>query len=121
MSAFDFLSLAASSMGTIPRTLTVADAEKQVCQETAETGVGKVRLDGKDRYAAKPFTITDEQREAAIALAAAAVERHMAEYERTHCFGAYGNADRARMSMESLIKLRSPEQIAKMERERGLV
>jgi hypothetical protein len=59
--------------------------------------------------------LTDEQREAAIKLAGKAVERHMARYEQTHCFGDYGLADRARLSMEALKAGRSPEAKARAE------
>jgi hypothetical protein len=64
--------------------------------------------------------MSDAEREAAIVQAGKAIERHMAEYERTGCFGARGDADRSRRLMELLIRGRSPEYVAKLERERGL-
>jgi hypothetical protein len=64
--------------------------------------------------------LTDSEREAAIVQAGKAIEHYMAEYERTGCFGARGDADRSRRLMELLIRGRSPEQVARMERERGL-
>jgi hypothetical protein len=64
--------------------------------------------------------LTDAQREAAIKLAGEAIERHMARYQQSHCFADLGAADRARLSMEALIKGRSAAQIHRMEVERGL-
>jgi hypothetical protein len=64
--------------------------------------------------------MSDAEREAAIVQAGKAIEHYMAEYERTGCFGARGDADRSRRLMEMLIRGRSPEQVARMERERGL-
>lgn len=66
----------------------------------------------------RPFS--DDDREAAIKRAGAALEKHMAQWEETGCFAARGDADRARRLMELLIAGRSAEQVAKMERERGL-
>ena len=68
-----------------------------------------------------PHRLTDGEREAAIGLAASLVEYHMELYEISGCFTDRGNADRARLSMEALIKGRSAEAIARMEQERGLV
>lgn len=68
-----------------------------------------------------PHRLTDGEREAAIALAASLIEHHIELYEISGDFADRGNADRARLSMEALIKGRSAEQIARMEQERGLV
>jgi hypothetical protein len=67
-----------------------------------------------------PAPMSDAERESAIKRAGLAVERHMAEYERTGCFAARGNADRARLAMQALIRGRSAARMARMERERGL-
>lgn len=64
--------------------------------------------------------MTDMQREEAIKRAGLAVVRHMGEWERTGCFAARGDADRARRLMELLIAGRSPQYVAQLERERGL-
>ena len=68
-----------------------------------------------------PGTLTDEQRESLIRHAASLVEYHMELYEISGDFADRGNADRARLSMEALIRGRSAEFVAKLERERGLV
>ena len=44
----------------------------------------------------------------------------MAKYETDGCFAAKGDADRARLLMEKLIRGRRPEYVAKLEMERGL-
>lgn len=64
--------------------------------------------------------LSDSQREEAIARAGQAIERHMAIYARESCLAARGDADRARLCMERLIAGRSPEQVRRMELERGL-
>jgi hypothetical protein len=74
-------------------------------------GVGEGRL---------CIPMTDAEREEAIKAAGQAIERHMAEYAASGCFAARGAADRARRFMEQLIAGRSPEQVARMEQERGL-
>jgi hypothetical protein len=61
--------------------------------------------------------LTDETREEAISRCARAVERHMAEFARSGCFAARGDADRARRLMELLIAGRSPAVVARMEAE----
>ena len=72
--------------------------------------VGKVRQ----------HTLTEGEREAAIGLAASLIEHHRELYEISGCFTDRANADRARLSMEALIKGRSAEQVSRLERERGL-
>ena len=67
-----------------------------------------------------PDELLDRGRELAIQTAGKAMEPHYAAYERTGDFSERGAADAARLNMERLIKERSPAQIAKMERERGL-
>lgn len=65
--------------------------------------------------------LTDEAREQAIVRAGKAVEKHMATWERDHCFAARGDADRALRLMEQLIAGRSAEMVARLARERGLL
>lgn len=65
-------------------------------------------------------TMTDAEREEAIQRAGKAIEKHMAIWASDGCMAARGDVDRARQSMEALIAGRSPEQVARMEAERGL-
>lgn len=65
--------------------------------------------------------LTDDEREAAIKRAGAAMQKHYARYAETGCFAARGDADRALRLMELLIASRSPEAVANLERERGLL
>lgn len=76
--------------------------------------------------------ISDEQREAAITRAGLLVEHHMADLRAInnrdpHIFSDFADAaaarwkaQRARELMEQLIAGRSPEYVARLERERGL-
>lgn len=57
--------------------------------------------------------LTDSEREAAIALATSLICHHMDLYEISGCFTDRANADRARLSMEALIKGRSEAAKAK--------
>lgn len=91
--------------------LTVANPSVGNCPSEPTTHVGQSRLN---------HSLTDGEREAAIALAASLIEHHMELYEISGNFADRGNADRARLSMEALIKGRSAEFVAKLERERGL-
>ena len=45
----------------------------------------------------------------------------MADYEASGCFSDRGEADAWRLRMEAAIKARTPETVAAMETERGLV
>jgi hypothetical protein len=90
---------------------TVIESSSDVCGRKGREGVGN-GLQG---------VFSDEAREAAIQLAAKAVERHFAAWESTGDFQAHAMAHRARSSMEALIRGRSPEQVLKMERERGFL
>lgn len=65
-------------------------------------------------------SISDADREAAIKRAAAAMEKHYAEWLVSGCFAAKGDADRAMRLMYLLIQGRSAGQVAAMEAERGL-
>lgn len=67
-----------------------------------------------------PDELLDQGRELAIQTAGKVMEAHYAAYERTGDFGDRGAADASRLNMERLIAERSPAQIARMERERGL-
>lgn len=69
---------------------------------------------------AVPHSMSDDEREAAIKLAGEMVERHMDRYAESGCFSDRGNADRARLAMEALIRGRSAAQVAKLEAELGL-
>jgi hypothetical protein len=62
----------------------------------------------------------DAQREVEILHAGREIEEHMRQYAETGDFAARGAADRARLRMEELIRGRSPEVVAQLERERGL-
>lgn len=64
--------------------------------------------------------MSDAQREVQIIHEGRAVEYHMAKYAETSDLGELGAAHGARLRMESLIRGRSPAQVARMERERGL-
>ena len=57
----------------------------------------------QSRHSHSELQLTEEQREAAIKLAAASEQRHLARYRRTHNHADYSMADRARLSMEALI------------------
>ncbi len=96
---------------TATRSISVHAENSAVCEPLNQSNVGGVAQN----------TLTNDQREAAIALAGRAIERHMTTYKQTNCFDALGMADRARMSMETLIKGRSAAQVARMEADRGLV
>ena len=62
---------------------------------------------GEGRHSFGDLPLTDSAREATIGLAATLVERYMQLWEETGDFAYRGNADRARLSMEALIKGRS--------------
>jgi hypothetical protein len=104
------MSLSASSPPTrsIPQRAEVSSSgSSAACEKEQEVPVGQ--------------TLTDDQREEAIRIAAGLVEKHMAAWEKSGCFADRGNADRARVLMEQLIRGRSPEYVARIERERGLL
>lgn len=67
-----------------------------------------------------PDRMSDEEREDAIRRAGNAIEHHMAQYAASSNLADRGDADRARLLMQQLIAGRSAEQVARMERERGL-
>jgi hypothetical protein len=64
--------------------------------------------------------LTDAERERHIRDCAWLMEDAMRRYYETGCFGYRGEASRWRLLMEEAIKGRSAEQVARMERERGL-
>ena len=68
----------------------------------------------------QPQTFTDDDREQAIVRAGNAMKAAFARYEGSSNFADLGDAHRARMSMESLIRGRSAAQVARMEQERAL-
>lgn len=67
-----------------------------------------------------PERMSDEEREDAICRAGKAIEHHMGLYAASSDLMDRGDADRARLLMQQLIAGRSAEQVARMERERGL-
>ena len=68
-----------------------------------------------------PAPMTDEAREAEIARLSAEMEAAYAIWERDGCFAARGDAVRLMRERDDLVRGRSAEQVARMERERGLV
>lgn len=56
-----------------------------------------------------PHKLTDGERECAIALAASLICHHIELWEISGDFADRGNADRARLSMEALIKGRTTQ------------
>lgn len=62
----------------------------------------------------------DAEREAAILHEGREMEAAMARYVESGCFTDRADADLARRRMEALIRGRSPQQVARMEQERGL-
>lgn len=62
----------------------------------------------------------DNEREQHIADCAWLMERAMARWEAHGDFDARGEADRWRLLRDEAVKARSPEQVARMEVERGL-
>lgn len=64
--------------------------------------------------------LTDSQREAAIHRAGDLFLHYMAKWDKTGDFQYRGDADRALRLQSILIQGRSAEQVAKLERERGL-
>ena len=68
----------------------------------------------------QPQTFTDDDREQAIVRAGNAMKAAFARYEGSSNFADLGDAHRARMSMESLIRGRSAAQVTLMEQSRGL-
>lgn len=75
-------------------------------------------------YGEKPspnlYSLTPEQREAAIKRAGEAMERAYSDYLRTNEFSDLGRAHHHLLQMRQLINGRSPETVAQMEAERGL-
>jgi epoxyqueuosine reductase QueG len=88
-------------------------------QSTSSSEVSN-RANGVDRIAQAGYSLGDLQREIAIQHEAREVEQYMRRYADSGCFSDRGAADRARLRMEELIRGRSPEYVAKLERERGL-
>ena len=68
-----------------------------------------------------PAPMTDEAREAEIARLSAEMEAAFAIWQSDGCFAARGDADRLMRQRDDLVRGRSAEQVARMERERGLV
>lgn len=64
--------------------------------------------------------LSDSERENAIHRAGDLFLKYMAKYEATSDLQYLGDAKRALLNQSLLIKGRSPEQVARMEKERGL-
>lgn len=64
--------------------------------------------------------MTDEEREEAIKAAGDLIVQKMEVWDKHGCFAARGDAIAAEIRQRALIKGRSPEQVARMEAERGL-
>jgi hypothetical protein len=67
-----------------------------------------------------PEPMSDQEREAHIKACGVLMEDAMQRYYETGDFGHRGEADRWRLLMQEAIKGRSPEQVKRMEQERGL-
>lgn len=65
--------------------------------------------------------LSDQEREDHIRDCAWLMEDAMRRYHETSDFGYRGESDRWRLLMEAAINSRSPEYVARLERERGLV
>lgn len=65
-------------------------------------------------------SLTDAELERHIKSCGWLMEDAMQRWYDTGCFSHRGEADRWRLLMEEAIKSRSPAQVAKMERERGI-
>ena len=68
-----------------------------------------------------PAPMTDEAREAEIARLTQEMEAAYAIWQSDGCLAARGDADRLMRQRDDLVRGRSAEQVARMERERGLV
>ncbi|MBL0390562.1 hypothetical protein JJ685_05340 [Ramlibacter monticola] len=64
--------------------------------------------------------MTDEQRESEIRRAGEEMQRAYAQYTKHGCLSDLGRAHHLLGRMGALIEGRSPEQVARMEAERGL-
>jgi hypothetical protein len=80
-----------------------------VYQPSGIDGVSQLRL-----------SLTDEERERHIRSCGILMEAAMRSWSETGDFTYRGEADRWKLLMQEAIKGRSPAQVAKMERERGL-
>lgn len=70
----------------------------------------------------QPVTkLSDEEREDAITRAGRALESHYFVWCCTGSFAAKGDADRARLLMEALIRGRSKAQVRALEIRKGLI
>lgn len=65
--------------------------------------------------------MTDTERESEIARLTQEMEAAYAIWQSDGCFAARGDADRLMRQRDDLVRGRSAEQVARMERERGLV
>ena len=65
--------------------------------------------------------MADSELEAHIKSCGQLMQDAMSRYEQSGCFSDRGEADYWRIAMESAIKSRSPEQVARMETDRGIL
>lgn len=91
-------------------TASSVEANSTVCEQTRRLPVGEAL-----------HRLTDAERAAAIERAGMLIVASMEEWERSGCFAARGRAVYAEQCMSRLIKGRSPDMVARMERERGLM
>lgn len=68
-----------------------------------------------------PAPMTDTQRESEIARLSAEMEAAYAVWQSDGCLAAKGRADALMRQRDDLVRGRSAERVARMERERGLV
>lgn len=72
-------------------------------------------------HLSKVTFVTDTEREIKIQRAASGIEAAMHCWEQSGNFADRGRADRYRLEMEDLIRGRGPDQVARMEAQRGLL
>lgn len=104
---------AAISAETVPALDTVSEPSgERVCQSGERIGVSQERVINSP--------MTDEEREAAAYRAGVAMQAWYSKYQSTGDPQALSIAHHHMTQMVSILAGRSPEQIARMEQERGL-
>jgi hypothetical protein len=107
--------LSPKTIGTDFPTETVNLRPAQSCTGTHEVDVGSGLLSRSSGSA-----VSDDELEQHIQHCTHLMELAYGRYEATGCFSDRGEADRWRLARDEAVKARSPAQVAKMERERGL-
>lgn len=97
-----------------------ADAVPASCIEANAAGVSTSVESLPDVGRSAHHRLTDSERENAIHRAGDLFLKYMAKYEATSDLQYLGDARRALLNQSLLIQGRSPEQVARMEKERGL-